>query len=684
MFDFANDDEVFSVVSDSEISLAECSENSAELIWIEEQENEEEKPDESINSNEKTVNVTGKKLMNDEKQNRYEYYFVIDRPRKRLRCHQTHKSSIAKENVERGMARKTKKRNIPAKVFSAQIICKCLDNKKSRLSCSSKISVERQQEIFNVYYKDMCWSQKTLFIRSNVKRQPVKNKKSLSHPLIPIKKREFNHIYSLVDGDGVAHEVCRDFFLKCIQVTPNRILNALSSFKSNPDGSENRGKSVSVNKTSESIAKVVREFIESIPKYESHYSRAKSQRMYLSSSLNISTLYKEYKNVREFRSEEAVSEYVFRQIFNTEFNLSFKRPHSDSCKTCDELNVNMKSQLVPEAHKLQLQKSKDDHLNFVEIVHAEFLKDVEIATKSDGEVVVLTFDLQKALETPSLSTSVAFYKRQLWTYNLCIYSEAEKRAYMYVWSENQAGRGGQEIGSCIINHLKNHIPQNTSRIVMYSDRCGGQNRNIKLTMLLKKYLHDLTNDDALESIEQKYFVSGHSYNSCDRSFGLIEKQQKNSPKIYTPSDWVDVITATKKTEPKFHVTVMQTNDFVSSSELLTLIVNRKKDIDGVKFNWLNIRAIKYEKNNPFMLQILCDDDSALKVNIRRKNVSEDSLTMCNLSIIFPDGKAIAKKKFEDLQYLLKFIPIENHEFYVNLKSDEKEKDYGLASDASNV
>lgn len=67
-----------------------------------------------------------------------------------------------------------------------------------------------------------------------------------------------------------------------------------------------------------------------------------------------------------------------------------------------------------------------------------------------------------------------------------------------------------------------------AKVICYSDSCGGQNRNIKISMLLKKYLHDLAPEDALEPIEQKYLVSGHSYNRC---FGMIEKKRKISSEI---------------------------------------------------------------------------------------------------------------------------------------------------------
>lgn len=164
-------------------------------------------------------------------------------------------------------------------------------------------------------------------------------------------------------------------------------------------------------------------------------------------------------------------------------------------------------------------------------------------------------------------------------------------AYMYIWSENIASRGGQEIGSCLLKHFKENVSSDVSKIILYSDSCGGQNRNIKLTMLLKKYLHDLIPENSLTNIEQKYFIPGHSYNSCDRSFGVIERERKKSCNIFTPNDWVELIKNSKKSEPKFHVTVIRKNYFFSCLELQSLIVNRKKNTEKVKINWFGFRSV---------------------------------------------------------------------------------------------
>lgn len=103
------------------------------------------------------------------------------------------------------------------------------------------------------------------------------------------------------------------------------------------------------------------------------------------------------------------------------------------------------------------------------------------ATVHGKNTAVIAFDLMKTLPTPVISTGVCYYKRQLWTYCLGIHDLITNKAYMYVWNESIASRGLQEIGSCILHYIKNFV--NVPNLIMYSDQCGGQNRNIKMAVL---------------------------------------------------------------------------------------------------------------------------------------------------------------------------------------------------------
>lgn len=69
-------------------------------------------------------------------------------------------------------------------------------------------------------------------------------------------------------------------------------------------------------------------------------------------------------------------------------------------------------------------------------------------------------------------------------------------------------------------------------IIIYSDGCGFQNRNVLLSNALLHFSKSLGVE-----IEQKFLVKGHTQMECDSSHSLIERKIKGQY-IYLPSDYV--------------------------------------------------------------------------------------------------------------------------------------------------
>lgn len=599
-------------------------------------------------------------------------HLIRSKSRKRTRNPDSHKKNINKQKVEKGLERSTKsKKIIPEKKFKSQVIC-CKKN------CAAKVTIERQQEIFSTFYNLMDWTAKTMFIRNCIVKSTVE---SSSNPIIQLKKRQYNYEYSFLNDAGLKIAVCKRFLLTCIQVSSSRVNNAMNSIIHNPSAREQRGKKQSWNKTDANDKQIVIDFIDKFPRYRSHYGRSSSDKYYLSPNLNIMKMYREYKLVCEFRQTPVLSEHIFREVFNKEFNLSFKRPRIDTCKLCDEFNAKLTlNRLSCEQRQIETQ-NKSAHDEEVEKTKSQFLKDVEDAAKSEGTIQCLTFDLQKTLETPSLATSEFYYKRKLWTYNLCIFDEVEKKGYMYVWSENIASRGAQEVASCLKFHLENYLNENAEIIILYSDACGAQNRNIKVVLMLKKVL--LTSPNKRE-IVQKFFTSGHSYNSCDRCFGLIEKQKRVTSAIFSVDHWIQLISRAKKTDPLFEIIEMKSEMFFSTKNLEKMIVNRKKNIFGGKINWHLIAEIRNNKLNEFSLHIRQKShESEEVVDLKKTNIELRDFIDVELENLNSGYNPISVKKYNDLMCLLKYIPSLYHDFYRNLKVDKNndDDDYNFATDS---
>lgn len=474
---------------------------------------------------------------------------------------------------------------------------------------------------------------------------------------------------------GSQQQVCLGFLLKCLQITRTRIYNAATTIKINESTKDLRG-NFPTRKTEDHEILFVKEFIDSFPRYESHYKLSHFNKKYLSPFWNIKRLYREYclKFNFEYPTLKTVSEWKFRQIFNTEFNLSFARLKVDTCGTCDRIDAQIRSN---DRCSEQLEVEKQEHLHLVEKISKQMEGNMKHGRDPQNKTEILIFDLQRALEMPVIQTGEAYYKRQLWFYNLCIYDAVRRIGYMYVWNESIASRGSQEIASCLYKHFSEHIPKDTRKVILLSDTCSGQNRNIKISLMLKNLLSSWGHEN-LQSIEQQFYVSGHSYNDCDRSFGLIEMQKRVTQDIFIPDQWINVIRQAKKKEPHFVVVEMRQEDFYSSDLLQRLIVNRKKTVSGEKINWFKIQKIIYEKENPFLLKIV-DYGSELPRTVSLHKRGSTNKFGIVLNRMYPNGRCITKQKYDDLQILSKNIPEKYRDFYRSLKYNNDDKDFGLAS-----
>lgn len=130
------------------------------------------------------------------------------------------------------------------------------------------------------------------------------------------------------------------------------------------------------------------------------------------------------------------------------------------------------------------------------------------------------------------------YRYQLSTYNFTVCDITPKgqgAVYCYLWHEAEGKRGAVEIGTRVLNYLKEKSETSDSddlEIRFYSDNCAGQQKN--------KFINAVANYK-IKSITHKYLVTGHTQNKGDNFHSLIEKNIKQALKsgpISTPSQYV--------------------------------------------------------------------------------------------------------------------------------------------------
>lgn len=229
-----------------------------------------------------------------------------------------------------------------------------------------------------------------------------------------------------------------------------------------------------------------------------------------------------------------------------------------------------------------------------------------------------------------------------------------------VWVEGTAGRGSQEVGSALKKYILENC-LNIEELILWSDSCGGQNRNIKIVLMMKHVLHS---HPTLKKITMRLLIPGHTFLPNDSEFGDVESHLKSHQRLYTDDDYINVMKTCRKKSP-FTVTKLVKEDFKSVVELESNIVNRKLDIEGNKVNWLKFREMGFEKDKPFALFFKTElNQDPREIDLSKRKVGRQfSPFQLDLPLLQPEGKAISVPKMKDLKSMLVFIPSDAKDFY---------------------
>lgn len=148
-------------------------------------------------------------------------------------------------------------------------------------------------------------------------------------------KKEFSRLYTI---GKIA--VCRDMFVYSYGISPKRVSNALSKIRSD-SLIDKRGKAGGSNKISNHQLQGVVIHIKKIPKYKSHYLRAKTDREFLPVNMTIQVMYDLYKIETP---ENHVNLSKYRDIFYSNFKIRRKPYQKDTCNMCDKLNIKINNE----------------------------------------------------------------------------------------------------------------------------------------------------------------------------------------------------------------------------------------------------------------------------------------------------------------------------------------------------
>ncbi|XP_039296243.1 uncharacterized protein LOC111058861 isoform X2 [Nilaparvata lugens] len=437
------------------------------------------------------------------------------RVRKRFRNVSQWKKNAAKLKRNSGQAYV----NSRGKSIDAKSVKPSCDLRKCRLKCSSKISEEQRALILNRFYDLGDVTRQRDWILKNIEKIEPKYRYAKEGS-----NRAFNVAYFLFCDENKI-QVCRTFFLNTLNISKTVVSTALKKFKNNFLEPECRGKHENRKKNDDLLIQGMKDFINSIPRVESHYLRNQTAREYIDGGKTLSDIHRDYQNECLRQNLPHGNYTAFRKVFIENFNISFFVPKKDLCCLCEQFKNS------PDDNDLK--KMHETHIKLKELAREEKKKDALKA--KNKECVTAIFDLQAVLPTPCGDASLFYYKRRLSTLNFTIYDIGNSNAYCYVWNEAYAKRGCNEIGSCLLLFLEK-VCQGKD-VIFYSDNCPGQNKNQAIAAAFIYAVENLN----VKSVTHKFLTVGHTQNEGDMVHSLIEKQKKlvlRSGPVSVPAQWI--------------------------------------------------------------------------------------------------------------------------------------------------
>ena len=442
------------------------------------------------------------------------------------------------------------------------------DNTCKRFKCQEKFGEVELGVVFADYYS-LSKIRKQDYLSSLIEDE-VPSTVKREHANDPV--RNFTRKFYLKYGER-RERVCRKHFMQVFDINQSHIETALKNRRKS-GLVKNKPAQTPANKTPDAVVKLVKDHIDSYPRVCSHYCRRDSQMEYLDPSLSVRKMHDMFVK----KHGAAVSEYVYRETFNTEYNISFNNPAKDKCTKC------------------KFFKDRGDHDGLAnhkrekDLSREEKQRDKDMS-KSEESVCALTFDLEKILEIPSSKHEDDFYyKKKFKMHNLTIYNLGNKDVICYLWTACNGKKGSIEIGTCLIKFIKS-LPETIKHVILYSDCCAGQNRN---QFVYTALLYALYSVPHIEVIEHKFLIPGHTQMECDTAHSNIEVAA-HPLTIYTEHDWKNVILMARRKNP-FKVVELQYTDFVDLKEMASNI-NTKVNRGGEKVLFTKQFHFKYVKNS---------------------------------------------------------------------------------------
>lgn len=592
---------------------------------------------------------------------------------KRLRLEGKQYTSLERKK-DSGIVKKSKKDRKAREIRPACNSAACL--KSSKRHCM-QIPVTVRNSMFQRFWS-MTWDERRTYVASLVKstsKKQVRRKESGDRRTMSL------HYHLIVDGSQ--KEVCKKTFLNTFAIgewavrnwvmnsehgmsgrpnttvkeattesNPNEVIGQPSTERTNDKNTRNLTSpkaAITKGKTENKLFAV--DFLNKLPKMESHYCRKDTSKLYLEPIINSGQqLYKLYTDSCRSEDKIPVCRFTFMEVV-TSMNISLFQTKKDQCNVCCEHKVGNISEEKYKDHIKAKTEARDE-------------KETDKARACRGECNVYTVDLQQVKLAPALQASALYYKTKLCCHNHTFFNLQTKEVCCYWWNESEGEIKATNFTSCVVDFLEAEIAawpeEKPKHIILWSDGCVYQNKNKTLANAL---LHQATKTKFL--IEQKYLEKGHTQMEADSVHACIERRLKNR-EIHHPHDYLTV-TREARMKPFPYVEKCISHSFFKNFDIPTGEAyssirpgNFKNDPtvnDVVQLTYTS-EGISYKLQFTSPLQ---------KLPQRRKTTPEN----IEYTRLYNSRLKLTHIKWQHLQELKQVLPQHVHKFYDNLPHYDK-------------
>lgn len=293
-------------------------------------------------------------------------------------------------------------------------------------------------------------------------------------------------------------KVCKKAFISLFGITEKRLRRLTSLLQQGNIPKDMRGQQDNRYKMPESDCQEIRAHINKFPTKTARYSN--SEVKYLSAELTIKAMYELFK---EEHPDSRVSYFYYQKFFRQHFDLRFGRPQKDTCSKCEELITKKNSnELNPHAKRVaeaELEVHKRRSRKFY-----SKMKSMESLGRDD--TAGISMDFMQNLPLPHIPVQEVFYYRQLWVNVFNIHNISAGNSMYYVYHEGLAKKGPDEVCTMLNMYVQNELPPQVRHLHLFSDACGGQNRNHTLL----RFLCALVQTKRFETINYYTPIRGHA------------------------------------------------------------------------------------------------------------------------------------------------------------------------------